>query len=529
VDLQQKGLHEIVVTGFLPGVDANSFRVSRGVGSVTLLEFTYSVVTEEPQKVDDDTVKTAEEKLRAQIKQVDRYVQELDIRISQAQEEKAWLLEYAEKINSAGLGHGHTVVSRNLDLEGAQNFMKFYAGNLHRLEEELAKFAAQREDLQKQRNSLVNSQNPSKSQDRKDNRQFSISLVASDITQVTLQLSYVISGASWVSRYDVRVDSAIDDCVLTYFGVITNSSGEDWKDVLIALSTAAPSLGGEPPKLYPLHLEFEDVSVRAAQAPTSARGFARRTSIAAEMDQEARETARREREKEKEKKPQVNVMTSKVQNQGTSATYHIDRKSTIASDNKPHKVTIAKTSVDAVMEYVVVPAKSENAYLKAKATNTTAYQLLEGDMNVFMDGLFVTTSKLQRTNPGEEFQLYLGIDSGVRVEVKPTARQEEPPGLFKTKMTKTMKYNTVIRNNKKNPITVLIYDQLPFASDKSIRVTVKEPADNSEYTISEESIMKRSITLNPTKERGLKLTYVIEYPSEKQVFFVPQAAGNVKY
>jgi uncharacterized protein (TIGR02231 family) len=279
-----------------------------------------------------------------------------------------------------------------------------------------------------------------------------------------------------------------------------------------------------------MQLEFEEVaSARIVQPPTSPRSFVRRTSIASEIDQETRENARRAREKEQEKKPHVAVMTSKVQNQGTSATYHIDRKSTIASDNKPHKVTIAKTSVEAVMEYVVVPAKSENAYLKAKATNTTAYQLLEGDMNVFMDGLFVTTSKLQRTNPGEEFQLYLGIDSGVRVEVKPTARQDEPPGLFKSKMTKTMKYNTVIRNNKKNPITVLIYDQLPFASDKSIKVTVKEPADSSEYTVSEESIMKRSITLNSGAHKGLKLVYIIEYPSDKPLFFVPLPAGNVNY
>jgi len=345
---------------------------------------------------------------------------------------------------------------------------------------------------------------------------------------VTLQLSYVISGASWVSRYDVRVDSAIDDCVLTYLGVITNSTGEDWKDVLIALSTAAPSLGGEPPKLYPLQVDFEDSVNRPVAPPTSARTYSRRLSITAQ-DRDDDTKREREKEKEKDKKQHVAVMTSKVQNQGTSATYHIERKSTIASDNKPHKVTIVKTSVDTIMEYVVVPAKSENAYLKAKATNTTAYQLLEGDMNVFMDGLFVTTSRLQRTNPGEAFQLYLGIDSGVRVEVKPTAKQDEPPGLFGKKMTKTSKYNTVVKNNKKNPITVLIYDQLPFASDKSIKVTVKEPADSSEYTVSVEGIMKRSVTLNPSDSKRLKLTYVVEYPSEKHLHEVLQPTGNINY
>jgi len=323
--------------------------------------------------------------------------------------------------------------------------------------------------------------------------------------------------------------------VLTYLGVITNYTGEDWKEVLIALSTAAPSMGGEPPKLYPLKLDFEE-NVRGTIPPirqASIKSFTRRTSISNlelfDEKRDDRERKDRDDRKEEKKKPKLEVMTSTVQNQGTSATYHIERKSTIASDNKPHKVTISKTGIDTVMEYVVVPSKSEHAYLKAKAKNTSPYQLLAGDMNVFMDGLFVTTSKLQRTNPGEEFQLYLGIDSAVRVEVKPTARQDEAQGILKRVMSKTAKYNTVIKNNKKNPIRVLVFDQLPFASDKSITVKVKEPAEPSEYTVSEESIMKRTVTLNPAEEKRLRLVYVIEYPSDKPLYFVPQQTGNINY
>jgi len=150
-------------------------------------------------------------------------------------------------------------------------------------------------------------------------------------------------------------------------------------------------------------------------------------------------------------------------------------------------------------------------------------------MNVFMDGLFITTSRLQRTNPGEEFKLYLGVDSAVRVEVKPQSKQEETSGIFGKKNVKTSKFLVVVKNNKRHQITVLVFDPIPFSSDKSISVKVKEPAEPSEYTINEESIMKRSFTLVAAEEKKVKLSYVVEAPSEKHLYYVPQVGGELTY
>jgi len=152
-------------------------------------------------------------------------------------------------------------------------------------------------------------------------------------------------------------------------------------------------------------------------------------------------------------------------------------------------------------------------------------------MNVFMDGLFITTSRLQRTNPGEEFKLYLGVDSAVRVEVKPQSKQEETSGIFVLKKTviKTSKFLTVVKNNKRHQVTVLVFDPILFSSDKSIVVKVKEPAEPSEYAINEESIMKRSFTLAAGEEKKVKLSYVVEAPSDKHLYYVPQVGGELTY
>ena len=95
-----------------------------------------------------------------------------------------------------------------------------------------------------------------------------------------LVLSYVVSNASWSSAYDVRVftkNKAMKVChahrvtdkssgklhilvsytctctctllQVQYYGLIQQSTGEDWENASISLSTAQPSIGGSAPAL----------------------------------------------------------------------------------------------------------------------------------------------------------------------------------------------------------------------------------------------------------------------------------------
>ncbi len=98
---------------------------------------------------------------------------------------------------------------------------------------------------------------------------------------------------SYLSSYDVRVSTKDNSVQLTYYGAITNNTQEDWKNVSpspflypliltywilvsilfsshitpiashpqvnLSLSTAKPSIGGTPAKLFTLHVEIQPV------------------------------------------------------------------------------------------------------------------------------------------------------------------------------------------------------------------------------------------------------------------------------
>ena len=69
--------------------------------------------------------------------------------------------------------------------------------------------------------------------------------------KVDLAVSYAVGGARWTPAYDARLRPADRSVDLGYFGVISQNTGEDWKNVKLTLSTARPSLGGGAPPLQP--------------------------------------------------------------------------------------------------------------------------------------------------------------------------------------------------------------------------------------------------------------------------------------
>ncbi len=69
---------------------------------------------------------------------------------------------------------------------------------------------------------------------------------------VTFNPVYRISGCGWNAQYDLRVDSGDKTAQIQYYGMVFQSTGEDWSGVNLILSTADPVNNNELPELKPL-------------------------------------------------------------------------------------------------------------------------------------------------------------------------------------------------------------------------------------------------------------------------------------
>src|SRR5262249_37391761 len=76
----------------------------------------------------------------------------------------------------------------------------------------------------------------------------------------TLRVSYTVRGARWSPVYDARLDTgkggrkpALD---LVRRAQIVQTTGEDWTDVQLAVSTVRTARGGNAPELRPLIVRY---------------------------------------------------------------------------------------------------------------------------------------------------------------------------------------------------------------------------------------------------------------------------------
>ncbi|MEK7270063.1 MAG: mucoidy inhibitor MuiA family protein [Planctomycetota bacterium] len=67
--------------------------------------------------------------------------------------------------------------------------------------------------------------------------------------EAAVEVSYILPRAAWYPSYDIRVQAKAKKVEITTYGVIQQSTGEDWKEVDLELSTAMPATGADIPEL----------------------------------------------------------------------------------------------------------------------------------------------------------------------------------------------------------------------------------------------------------------------------------------
>jgi uncharacterized protein (TIGR02231 family) len=78
-----------------------------------------------------------------------------------------------------------------------------------------------------------------------------IVLTAEQEAAVPVKISYVMPGASWTPVYDLRSDIENNTVELRYYANVSQTTGEDWNNVMLTLSTARPNIGAQMGELKP--------------------------------------------------------------------------------------------------------------------------------------------------------------------------------------------------------------------------------------------------------------------------------------
>ncbi|KZT23516.1 hypothetical protein NEOLEDRAFT_1179970 [Neolentinus lepideus HHB14362 ss-1] len=536
VDLQA-GQNEVNITGLSSRIDTRSVRVS-GLGDNATLFDVMCTVSEEANIADADISQT---------------VRSLQTKRTLLEEERSVRDREAELLMLYGRTLQGDHISPAQMTAFLDNFLERGQKNLEAKSELTERIADVDRQIQEEKKKA-----PSKV--GQANGQVAVVISSEAGGRVDLTLTYIVSHATWEPIYDLFATTdkgaPAPSVGLHYRARICQSTGEDWADTKLVLSTATsdsisdgiPSLDTLSIKVvldqYPKVAARQMVQQRAAPPPPPEGLFGQ--SVRPQQPQvqafrSIRSTALNQfptnqfqtydhtvprtattdpaHEDEDEDEDEAELIdvpepaplsepSTTVSASPFSMLYKVDRSATIPSDGKAHQVLIASLTFDACVSRIAVPRKKPVAYLKCRVKNTSDYRLLPGSVRVFLDEGYVSTTSIADVNAGDSFDCLLGVDTSIHLSYRRSSSTvKEARNAFSEQFKITSYFvETVIRNKHRSQISELIVrDAVPHASsllaglDGKVRIVLREPVALAEAKPGE---------LTNVGDKGLKVRWV---------------------
>jgi uncharacterized protein (TIGR02231 family) len=330
--------------------------------------------------------------------------------------------------------------------------------------------------------------------------------------RLALTLKYMVSGAGWAPKYDLRVEKVGKPMDMSLMADVTNQTGVDWNNVEISLSTANPTQGGTPPELTTQWLDFyvprpvamgremrmKKATMAGVASAPAAEDEAKEGDVA--MDEKAEATA------------SSASFTTQTEN-ALSVDYTIALPYTIASDGKPRQVDIRQFTLPTAYTLFAIPKLDRDAFLRASVGGWQDYNLLPGNANVYFEGSFLTTTYLNPISTEDTLQIGLGRDPRVLIK-RERVKDFTAKKLIGGKMTATYGYTIEVRNNKKEAIQLVLEDQYPISRQNEIEVKLLSADGNPRNDVVSGKLTWR-INLQPAETKKLQFGYEVKYPKDR--------------
>jgi len=230
-----KGKHFLVLEQLPQGIDKQSIQVN-GMANCEVLSVKHRLEYQKQLKKDQE-IKQVEEQLKAKNIAIEEAKNKINVFELEEQ-----LLMNNSNLNKNGAG------SSVAEIKEAATYYRLRLNEIRQatllLKSSLEKMVDDKQDVYQKLNEI---------RSRKINT-YSEILVSIDCkTNATglLSFSYFTTNAGWEPTYDFRVDEINKPLTIKYNANVFQSTGENWKNVQLKLSSYDPSLSGKKPELNP--------------------------------------------------------------------------------------------------------------------------------------------------------------------------------------------------------------------------------------------------------------------------------------
>jgi len=559
----KQGNNDLVIEGLSNGLDINSVQVGSDA-KLTILSVEFSTDFLK-QSVKPAAIKRMEDSVEAINKEVNKITVAL-----KTDYELLDLLKSNREMRGTQTG---------LSVSELMKMMEYYKAKSLETQSDIAQYQEKVNKLNEIMQKIRQQINEEEQKNNQTIGRLLLQVVSPQAGNCNLTISYITAKASWTPFYDIRVENISKPIDLLYKAKLVQTTGIDWKQVKLALATSTPNQNSNAPLLKSWFLSYTDPVTRmennlymnSVQSMLKGKipGLSEVvvTGYGTKKDEEDQDTGIRIRgissvkesaplyilngepvtQQQIEKIDPANIKSMNVLKDANATSvygsraangvilvtlkdqlgdyitvketelnvvFDIDLPYDVPGNGKEQNVSLKEFPVNTLFKYYAVPKLDKDAYLLGEVADWEQLNLLPGDANIIFEGTYIGKSYIDPNSTQDTLNLTLGKDKRIVVK-KEKLKDYSSVKFLGSNKKQVFTYELTVKNNKKEPVQMLLKDQYPLSTNKDIEVELLESSEATNNT--ELGVLTWKLQLEPGAVKTVRVSYSVKYPKDKYV------------
>ena len=487
------GISEIVIGNISEEINEKTIQIGVNSKNISILssQFTNDYSTDFKM----DTTNPQIKKVNDSIKIVENLISKNQIELDA--NKKA--VELLDKNQTVLVGSNSSNVAQLTQLT------EFYTNKRIELENKLVSLKTKGDDLSKKLSRLKSSL---KTKEQKEAEEFAdgvivLKLMSPTAGNIKLNINYLTDNVSWKPYYEIKAEKISAPLDVTFKAIVKQKTGLDWKGVKLTLINGNSSRNNYAPTVSPWFIYARSPKEREIQ-----REEASLIKTRAVANKAVKDIALEEGEEV------VNYVTTAaftISANELNTSYDIDIPYDILSNNEDHLISLYQQKIPADYQYFTAPNYDKEAYLLAKIKDFSKYNLVSAPASVIFENMYIGETRISPDQTNNEMNITLGNDPKISIR-REDVQDKSGEKFLSSYREKVITYDLVIKNNKKEQISIEVKDRFPLSNNEAVKIEVLDKSGAAKDD--EKGFLTWNIKLSPSETKKLRVSYKVRYPKD---------------
>jgi uncharacterized protein (TIGR02231 family) len=310
-----------------------------------------------------------------------------------------------------------------------------------------------------------------------------------------LIVTYTIPDAGWQPLHDLHLARETGTLRIERGAFVHQSTGENWRDVALSLSTRRPAGQSEPGQIRPWIPRIGD--------PDEIRPMIGQESGAPSLARAA---------------PMADsAIVATPRFDGISVSYDYPAPVDVATGADRVRLMLGPVKTDAEIVAKAVPLVDDTAFVSARFTNDTREVLLPTpEARFFLDGAYVGQRTIELIAAGAEAEMAFGPIEGLRVGRRIEDRGEGDRGIIRRSSRLSESVAIEVENLTGESWPLRVIDRVPVSEQDALDITWRaDPSPDEQNVDGDRGLLAWDFDLPAGETRTIRLDTELTWPEDK--------------